>query len=282
MVKETFGKKIGMTQLFDEAGDLTGVTLVEIEPACILEEVERPKRKMVRLGCFKVPVNRIQKVKKPLQGYFKKLGTDMYKLIEEVEPQAGADFSFLTVGEVVQKEEEKPAQQAKEAAQSSEEIKEEKVPEAKESEAEAKPEAETKEEVKKEVKKEEKPKGDPRQIGIEIFCEGDVIDVRAKTKGRGFAGGMKRHGWSGQPKSHGSTTHRRIGSAGSCADPGRIVKGHRMPGHMGNAFRTIKNLKVIKVDPDNNLLFIKGSIPGARGTVVKIKRVTAGTAQAKK
>ena len=126
--------------------------------------------------------------------------------------------------------------------------------------------------------KEEKPAGDPRKIGIEIFNEGDVVDVRAKTKGRGFAGGMKRHGWSGQPGSHGSTSHRRIGSAGACAYPGEIVKGHRMPGHMGNSFRTIKNLEILKVDKDHSLLFIKGAIPGARGNVVKLKRVASGAA----
>ncbi|UCG35144.1 MAG: 50S ribosomal protein L3 [Candidatus Omnitrophota bacterium] len=279
MVKETCGKKIGMTQIFDELGNLTGVTLVEIEPACILEEVQRPKRKMVRLGCFKVPANRTQKVKKPLQGYFNKLGTEMYKLIEEVEPENGADFSFLTGQEPpAPKEEEK------------------KAPETKAEAAEAAPEAEAKEEAKEEPEapapegkpqevaeeKKEEVKRNPREIGVEIFHEGDVVDVRAKTKGRGFAGGMKRHGWHGQPSSHGSTTHRRIGAAGACAYPGEILKGHRMPGHMGNAFRTIKNLKVIKVDPDNNLLFIKGSIPGARGTVIKVKKVTAGAAQVKK
>jgi large subunit ribosomal protein L3 len=204
MIKEIFGKKIGMTQIFNEDGDLVGVTLVEIEPACILEKVEYPTKTKVKIGCFKVEEKKIDKIKKPILGYFNKLGVSPYKLIREVEP-------------------------------SGEEI-----------------------ESKKEV-------------GIEIFDKGDIVDVRAKTKGRGFAGGMKRHNWRGQPASHGSTTHRRIGSAGTTTYPGRILKGHRMPGHMGNVYRTIRNLEILNVDKEKGLIFIKGSVPGSRGTVVKIK-----------
>ncbi len=83
---------------------------------------------------------------------------------------------------------------------------------------------------------------------------------------------MKRHNWSGQPGSHGSTTHRRVGSIGASAYPSRVMKGVRMPGHMGNAFRTTKELKVIKVDTEKALLFIKGSVSGARGTIVRIRK----------
>ena len=101
-----------------------------------------------------------------------------------------------------------------------------------------------------------------------------MVDVRAKTKGKGFAGGMRRHGWSGQPRSHGSTTHRRIGSAGASAYPSRIIKGLNMPGHMGNSFRTTKNLRVVKVDKEKDLLFVSGSIAGARGALVCIKKVS--------
>ena len=86
---------------------------------------------------------------------------------------------------------------------------------------------------------------------------------------------MKRHNWAGQPSAHGSTMHRRIGSAGMCAFPGEILKGTRMPGHMGNAQRTVKNLKVVRIDADKNVLFIEGAVPGARGTVVKLKKIKA-------
>jgi len=112
-----------------------------------------------------------------------------------------------------------------------------------------------------------------REVGVEIFNQGERVDVRAVTKGKGFAGGMKRWGWSGQPSTHGHTTHRRLGSAGSSAYPSRIIKGIHMPGHLGNKFRTIKNLQILKVDKDKNLLFIKGSVPGSRNTVVRIAKI---------
>ncbi len=114
---------------------------------------------------------------------------------------------------------------------------------------------------------------DPRQFGVEIFEVGNKVDVRAKAKGRGFAGGMKRHGWGGQPGSHGHTMHRRLGSAGASAYPSKIIKGLNMPGHMGNCFRTTKNLKVLKVDKEKNLLFLEGNIPGAIGAVVRVRKV---------
>lgn len=112
-----------------------------------------------------------------------------------------------------------------------------------------------------------------KEVGLEIFQEGNLVDIRAKTKGRGFQGGVKRWGWKGGPKSHGSMTHRRIGSNGSNTDPGRVLRGHRMPGHMGNEYRTIKKLKILKIDKDKNLIFIEGSVPGARGNLVKVKKI---------
>jgi 50S ribosomal protein uL3 len=110
------------------------------------------------------------------------------------------------------------------------------------------------------------------EVGVEIFKEGEIVDVRAKTKGRGFAGGMKRHGWHGGPATHGHTSHRRIGSNGANTDPGRVVKGHRMPGHYGNAWRTVKNVKVVRIDKEKNLLFIHGAVPGCKGTIVNVKK----------
>ena len=300
MVKEIFGKKIGMTQLFDEAGDVRAVTLVEVEPACILEKVDYATKTVARIGCFKVSSNRINKVKKPVLGYFNKLGIDPYKLIREVEIETGADFAFLEKKEETKEEiKEKPVAEAKEVpAQETQEVKEateekpEDVKEKKSEEASEQPTqeenkepaqqevkeekpAEDTQEPKEEVKEEPKQEKNPREIGIDLFNVGDIVDVRAKTKGRGFAGGMKRHNWAGQPSAHGSTMHRRIGSAGMCAFPGEILKGTRMPGHMGDAQRTIKNLKVVRVDADKNVLFIEGAVPGARGTVVKLKKIKA-------
>lgn len=109
-------------------------------------------------------------------------------------------------------------------------------------------------------------------IGVDIFSEDEKIDLTTVSIGRGFQGGMKRHNWSGQPKSHGSTTHRRIGSAGASAYPSKIVKGHPMPGHMGNAKVTVRNLKVLKVDKEKGLLYILGSCPGPKNSLVVIRK----------
>lgn len=228
MIKEIFGKKLGMTQIFSGEGDLVAVTLLEIEPVCLFEQIEYPSKKVVKIGFNKLEGRKISKLKKPVLGYFNKAGFGAYRFIREV----------IARDEV--KEESKPEQ-----------------------------ETET-EENKEKAPKEKKPKNNKKELGVEIFKEGDIVNVRARTKGKGFAGGMKRHGWSGQPKSHGSMTHRRIGSAGASAYPSRIIKGLHMPGHMGNVNRTIKNLEVLKVDKEKSLLFVKGAVPGSRGTIVKV------------
>ncbi len=219
MIREIFGKKLGMTQVFDKEGSLVGVTLVEIEPVCVLEEIKHQNKEMVRIGCFKYPENRQKHVKKPLLGYFKKLGVSPYKLIREVAMDKTA------------------------------------VKEPKENSTE------NPEEVKNKL-----------EIGIEMFNEGDIVNVHGTTKGRGFAGGIKRHGWHGGPSSHGSMTHRRIGSNGANTDPGRVVRGHRMPGHMGTDYRVVKQLKIVKIDKEKKLLFISGSIPGSRGSVIAVEK----------
>lgn len=205
MIKEIFGKKLGMTQIFDTEGNLIPVSLVEVEPVCVLEKKEYNGRKAARIGYCKVAENRVNRISKPHLGYFKKLEVNPYQFTAEV----------ATEGDI-------------------------------------------------ELKKE---------FGLEIFNEGDIVDVRALTKGKGFAGGMKKHHWSGQPSAHGHTSHRRIGSNGSNTDPGRVVRGHRMPGHMGDVYRTTKNLKVVKLDNDKKLIFIQGSTPGAIGKIVKIIKV---------
>jgi len=207
MIKEIVGKKLGMTQIFDEEARRRGVTVVEVEPVCILEKVEYPRKGLkARIGCFRVEESKIHGIRKPQRGYFEKLGVACYKMIKEVD--------VINPQEV---------------------------------------------ELKKEV-------------GVEIFSEGEKVNVRAKTKGRGFQGGMKRYGWAGQPASHGSTTHRRIGSAGATTFPGRVIKGLHMPGHMGNKFVTIKNLEVVKVDKEKGIIFLEGAVPGPNGGLVYIKK----------
>lgn len=248
MIKDIFGKKIGMTQIFKPQGDLVGVTLVEIEPVCILEKVDYPNKSVVKIGILKVKKERIDKTKKPILGYYNKLKLSPYKFIREVAVEKGTDLSFLKEVEASEGISGVPSQEVQVTG---------------ESKTESAPQKESKAE---------------REVGVEIFKEGDIVHVRAKTKGRGFAGGMKRHGWHGQPMAHGSMSHRRIGSVGSNTYPGRIRRGLRMPGHMGDSYCTLRNLEVVKIDKEKNLVFIKGSIPGSRGNLVRIRKAASAEA----
>jgi len=110
------------------------------------------------------------------------------------------------------------------------------------------------------------------ELKVDMFKAGDFVDVTGISKGKGFQGGMKRWHWAGGPTSHGHTTHRRVGSIGSSTTPGRVFRGHHMPGHMGNERVTVQSLKVIKVDLENNLLVVKGAIPGYANNYLIIKK----------
>ena len=111
------------------------------------------------------------------------------------------------------------------------------------------------------------------EFGIEIFKDTKFVDVRSKTIGKGFAGAMKRHNFSGLRASHGvSISHRSHGSTGQNQDPGKVFKNKKMAGHMGDKLRTIQNIEIIKSDVENNLLYLKGSIPGSKNTEVLIKK----------
>lgn len=110
-----------------------------------------------------------------------------------------------------------------------------------------------------------------QELKADVFAEGDKIDVSGISKGKGFQGPIKRHGQSRGPESHGSRYHRRPGSMGACSFPGRVFKNKKLAGHMGSVKVTVKNLEVVKVDAEKNLLLIKGAIPGAKGSVVTVK-----------
>jgi large subunit ribosomal protein L3 len=110
------------------------------------------------------------------------------------------------------------------------------------------------------------------KVLVDIFNENDLVDVIGKSKGRGFAGFIKRHGFAGGRASHGSMFHRAPGSIGASAYPSRVMKGTRMAGHMGNERKTLKNLRVVAVDTENNLLMIRGAVPGPNGAYVLIKK----------
>jgi len=111
------------------------------------------------------------------------------------------------------------------------------------------------------------------EIGLEIFNDQKFVDVTSKTIGKGFAGAMKRHNFSGLRASHGvSVSHRALGSTGQNQDPGKVFKGKKMAGHMGDKFRTIQNLEIIKSDPENSLIFVKGSVPGSKNSIILVQK----------
>ncbi len=111
-----------------------------------------------------------------------------------------------------------------------------------------------------------------QEIGVDVFAPGDLVDVTGVSKGKGFAGHIKRHHFRRGPKSHGSDHHREPGSIGPGTTPGRVYKGSRMAGHLGHERSTIKKLQVVQADSDRNLLVIKGSLPGARGSLVLVRK----------
>jgi len=113
-----------------------------------------------------------------------------------------------------------------------------------------------------------------REIKVDIFKEGDFVDISGTTIGKGFQGGMKKWGWSGGPASHGSMTHRRPGSIGASAFPSRVFKGHHLPGRMGGNRRTVQKLKVVKVDLENNVLMVKGAVPGHKNSYLVIRNAS--------
>lgn len=109
-------------------------------------------------------------------------------------------------------------------------------------------------------------------IGPDVFQVGELVDVTGTSKGRGFQGGVKRHGFRGFPDSHGSRYHRAGGSIGSSAFPARVFKGKTMPGHMGNERKTVQNLEIVEIDPENNLILVKGAVPGSVNSLVFVKQ----------
>jgi len=110
------------------------------------------------------------------------------------------------------------------------------------------------------------------ELKVDLFKPGDFVDVTGTSIGKGFQGGMKRWNWSGAPMTHGSTSHRRIGSIGSSTTPGRVFKGHHLPGHMGAGQVTVQSLEVIKIDAGNNILLVKGGVPGCDNGYLLIRK----------
>ena len=204
MLKGLIGKKVGMTQIFDEAGSAVPVTLIEAGP-CFVTQVRTPEK----------------------DGYVAvQLG------FEEIKPKR------LTGGQLghLKRNDLPPLRFLREFR----------------------------------VKKSEVKAGDT--VTVDVFGVGEHVDVIGTSKGKGFAGAVKRYHFRGGPKTHGQSDRQRApGSRGAGTTPGRVFKGSRSPGHMGNARVTSQNLKVVLVDPERNLIGVRGAVPGARGGVVMIK-----------
>lgn len=114
------------------------------------------------------------------------------------------------------------------------------------------------------------------ELKADLFTAGELVDVMGTSKGRGFAGVMKRHGFGGGPGGHGSNFHRRPGSIGQSADPAEVFKNKKMPGHMGDRRVTVQNLEVVNVDPDRNLILVRGAVPGANGGLITVRKAVKG------
>ena len=223
MVKGIIGKKIGMTQIFDEAGKVIPVTVVEAGPCVVVQKktAENDGYEAVQVGYgeAKERITTVDKsgkklvahrhgVGKAMKGHFDQAGVPVKKHVQEFKFENASDYKL---GE---------------------------------------------------------------EIKADIFAAGDKIDATAVTKGKGFQGAIKRHGQHRGPMGHGSKFHRHQGSNGSSSDPSRVFKGKGMPGHMGSVQVTIKNLEVVRVDADKNLILVKGAIPGPRKGLVTLKETT--------
>ena len=200
MKKAILATKVGMTQIFNEDGVLTPVTVLQAGP-CVVTQVKTEEND----GYKAVQVGFVDKREKLVKGHFDKAGVAYKRYVREFRLENAEEYS-----------------------------------------------------VKDEIK-------------ADIFAAGDKIDATAISKGKGFQGAIKRHGQHRGPMAHGSKFHRHQGSNGSATTPGRVFKGKGMPGHMGSVKVTVQNLEVVKVDTENNLLLVKGSVPGPKKSLVTIK-----------
>ena len=202
MQKAIIGKKIGMTQIFDENGKVVPVTVVEAGPCVVVEKktVESDGYDAIQVGFGEI---REKLVNKPKKGHFAKAGVSVKRKLKEFRLE---DISTYNVGD---------------------------------------------------------------EIKVDIFEAGDKVDVSGVSKGKGFAGVIKRWNFNRGPMSHGSKFKRAVGSMGASSDPSRTFKNKKMPGHMGAVNTTVLNLQVVRVMPEKNVILIKGGIPGPnKGTVI--------------
>jgi large subunit ribosomal protein L3 len=208
MVQGLIGKKIGMSQQFDDAGNVIPVTILKAGPCTVIQKKTADKDGYAAVQLGFVEERGVRKPRKPQLGHFKKAGVPVVKKLQEV---GCSDPAAVKEGD---------------------------------------------------------------QVLVDIFEVGETIHVVGTSKGKGFAGVVKRHHFAGGDAAHGSMFHRAPGSIGASSYPSRVVKGMRMGGHMGDDRVTVRNLKVVATDKDNNLLVVKGAVPGAKGGYVLIKKGT--------
>ena len=204
MNKGLIGKKIGMTQIFDESGKVIPVTVIEAGPCVVaqVKTVDTDGYQAIQLGFGDI---KEKKLNKPTKGHFTKVNVTPKKHLREFRLDSVAEY---TVGQ---------------------------------------------------------------ELKADVFVAGDKLDIQGTSKGKGFQGVIKRHGQSRGPMGHGSMYHRRPGSMGPTSTPGRVFKGKKLPGHMGAQTISILNLEVVRVDLDKNVILVKGSVPGAKGAILKLK-----------
>ncbi len=204
MTKGILATKIGMTQIFNEDGILTPVTVLQAGPCYVtqIKTIENDGYEAVQVG-FKETREKL--INKPTKGHLAKAGVGNLRFIKE--------FKFENSGEY---------------------------------------------EIGQEIK-------------ADIFAVGDKIDVTGKSKGKGFQGAIKRHGQSRGPMAHGSKYHRHAGSNGACSDPSKVFKGKKMPGQMGAVKVTVQNLEIVRIDTEDNIILVKGAIPGPKKSTVVLK-----------
>ena len=204
MKKAILTTKVGMTQIFNEDGVLTPVTVLQAGPCVVtqVKTVDNDGYSAVQVGFGDI---REKLVNKPMKGHFAKAGVAPKRFVREFKLE---DAESYTVGQ---------------------------------------------------------------EIKADVFAAGDKIDATAKSKGKGFQGAIKRHGQSRGPSAHGSKYHRHAGSNGMASDPSKVFKGKKMPGQMGAERVTIQNLEIVKVDADQNIILVKGAVPGPKKSLVMLK-----------
>ncbi|MFA5809379.1 MAG: 50S ribosomal protein L3 [Thermoleophilia bacterium] len=269
-----------MTQIFTEEGDRIPVTVIEAGPCPVtqIKTDEKDGYQALQIGFGDMKKN---KIIKPQAGHFKKAGVDAKRHLAEVRCELDDAAAWVTAAAAATSEKKTKAgkkAKAKEAAAKVEAVE----TEAKEAEAEdtgaadeeaveageagtIEPEAEVEQPA---------PEGGPRTgdlVTVEAFKIGQKVKVSGVSKGKGFAGVIKRHNFAGGPASHGSHFHRAPGSVGASAYPSRVFKGMKLPGQMGNKKSTQLGLTVVATDLDKNLLFLKGAVPGSKNKIVMIQ-----------